>query len=135
MQGAQVGCPTTSRKEKLMGDITTLTAEERRMRERLMRHIPTEFPEGDWRTTVDTVAFINSFFEVIPHEWLIFIPNQLTQLIWDCPGQVDGEHTVHYLPDLGYGRGDAVSLQEEKWLVIYQDKQSTSEGKFYCVVV
>lgn len=105
------------------------------MQARLMRHIPTEFPEGEWLTAADTLVFINSRVGSISDKWLILIPSHLTKLIWDCPHLVEADDTVHYLWDLGYGRGDAIRLQDGKWLVIYQDSDSQSNNKkFYCAI-
>ncbi|MXQ53518.1 hypothetical protein [Shimazuella alba] len=114
-----------------MSEKTTFTNE---MKKRLMRHIPTEFPRGDWKTGVDTLEFITTLLGTTQKKWLIPVPNHLTKLIWDCPNQVKGEYTLHYLWDLGYGRADAIHLPDGKWLVIYQDKK-LNKGKFYCVLV
>lgn len=104
------------------------------MKKRLMGHIPTEFPEGNWKAADGTMEFISSLLKTIPSKSLILVPNHLTKLIWDCPEQGKDEYTLHYLWDLGYGRADAIRLLDDKWLVIHQDKQS-NKGKFYCVIV
>jgi hypothetical protein len=115
-----------------MSEKTTSTNE---MKKRLMRHIPTEFPGGEWKTGSDTLEFITSLLGTTPEKWLILVPNHLTKLIWDCPTQTKGEHTLHYLWDLGYGRADAIEIPhpDSKWLVMYQDKKSNNE-MFYCVL-
>ncbi|WP_028776305.1 hypothetical protein [Shimazuella kribbensis] len=100
------------------------------MRQRLM-HVLTEFPDGDWKTADETLAFINEQLGTDSSEWFITIPNQLTKLIWDWR-QVEGEYSMYDLWDLGYGRADAIRLEDGQWLVVYQNPLSK---KFYCVIV